>query len=125
MRLFQQVGHGGHIYPVLDQSPPWGVSTVPNPATGIVPNPMGIAEIEEVIAAFAASARRCREGGTDGIEIPASHGSPLMQFPSPPTNTRADRIGGSLATRMQFLLAIMMAVRDAVGPHYDVGSQEG
>src|SRR3546814_5862622 len=38
MRVFQQLWHGGHIYPVLDQSPPWGVSTVPNPATGIVPN---------------------------------------------------------------------------------------
>src|SRR3546814_7821964 len=79
MRVFQQIWHGGHIYPVLDQSPPWGVSTVPNPATGIVPNPMGIAEIEEVIAAFAASARRCREGGIDGIEIHASHGYLIMQ----------------------------------------------
>src|SRR3546814_10071862 len=107
MRVFQQIWHGGHIYPVLDQSPPWGVSTVPNPATGIVPNPMGIAEIEEVIAAFAASARRCREGGIDGIEIHASHGYLIMQFLSPLTNTRTDRYGGSLENRMRFLLEII------------------
>src|SRR3546814_3162419 len=68
MRVFQQIWHGGHIYPVLDQSPPWGVSTVPNPATGIVPNPMGIAEIEEVIAAFAASARRRSEEHTSELQ---------------------------------------------------------
>jgi len=121
MKVFQQIWHGGHIYPVLDQSPPWGVSTVPNPATGIVPNPMGIAEIEEVIAAFVASARRCREGGIDGIEIHASHGYLIMQFLSPLTNTRTDRYGGSLENRMRFLREIMEAVRKEVGPEYPVG----
>jgi 2,4-dienoyl-CoA reductase-like NADH-dependent reductase (Old Yellow Enzyme family) len=121
MRVFQQIWHGGHIYPVMDQSPPWGVSTVPNPATGIVPNPMGITEIEEVIAAFAASVRRCREGGVDGVEIHASHGYLIMQFLSPLTNTRTDRYGGSLENRMRFLREIMYAVRAEVGSDYPVG----
>lgn len=121
MRVFQQIWHGGHIYPVLDQSPPWGASAVPNPATGIVPNPMGIAEIEEVIAAFAASARRCREGGIDGVEIHASHGYLIMQFLNKLTNQRTDRYGGSLENRMRFLREIMHAVRAEVGSDYPVG----
>lgn len=121
MKVFQQIWHGGHVYPVLDQSPPWGVSTVPNPATGIVPNPMGIGEIEEMVQAFVSAARRCREGGIDGIEIHASHGYLIMQFLSPLTNTRTDRYGGSLENRMRFLREIMIAVRAEVGVDYPVG----
>src|SRR5690606_9346615 len=97
------------------QSPPWGVSTVPNPQTGIVPNPMGKAEIEEVIAYFAAAARRCREGGIEGIEVHAAHGYLIMQFLSKLTNTREDEYGGSLENRMRFLREILIAVRKAVG----------
>src|SRR3546814_21044771 len=86
---------------------------------------MGIAEIEEVIAAFAASARRCREGGIDGIEIHAPHGYLIMQFLSPLTNTRTDRSGGSLENRKRFLREIMLAVRAEVGTDYSVGMRVG
>jgi 2,4-dienoyl-CoA reductase-like NADH-dependent reductase (Old Yellow Enzyme family) len=125
MRVFQQIWHAGHIYPVADQSPPWGVSAVPNPATGIVPNPMGIEEIEEVIAYFAAAARRCREGGVEGIEIHASHGYLIMQFLNPLTNKRTDRYGGSLENRMRFLREIMLAVHAEVGDDYPIGIRVG
>lgn len=125
MRVFQQIWHGGHIYPTPDQSVPWGASPVPNPATGIVPNPMGITEIEEVIAHFASAARRCREGGIEGVEVHASHGYLIMQFLNPLTNRRTDRYGGSLENRMRFLREILIAVRGAVGDDYPVGIRAG
>lgn len=125
MRVFQQIWHGGHIYPVLDQSPPWGVSAVPNPATGIVPNPMGLAEIEEVIAYFAQAARRCVEGGIEGIEVHASHGYLIMQFLNPLVNRRTDRYGGSLENRMRFLREVLIAVRAQVPHDYPVGIRMG
>ncbi len=125
MRVFQQIWHAGHIYPVLDQSVPWGVSPVPNPATGIVPDPMGLVEIDEVIAAFAAAARRCVEGGIEGIEVHASHGYLIMQFLNPLTNRREDIYGGSLENRMRFLREVLIAVRKEVPEDYPVGIRVG
>ena len=125
MRVFQQIWHAGHIYPVLDSSVPWGVSALPNPATGIVPDPMGLAEIEEVIAAFAAAARRCVAGGIEGIEVHASHGYLIMQFLNPLTNRRTDIYGGSLENRMRFLREVLIAVRKEVPDDYPVGIRVG
>jgi 2,4-dienoyl-CoA reductase-like NADH-dependent reductase (Old Yellow Enzyme family) len=121
MRIFQQIWHAGHIYPLGDMSPPWGVSSVPDPMTGIVPVPMGKGEIEEVIASFAAAARRSREGGIEGIEVHAAHGYLIMQFLSPLTNVRSDEYGGSLENRMRLLREILVAVRKEVGADYPVG----
>ena len=47
---------------------------MPSPILGAVPVPMGEPEIEEIIACFAAAARRCQAGGLDGVEIHAAHG---------------------------------------------------
>jgi 2,4-dienoyl-CoA reductase-like NADH-dependent reductase (Old Yellow Enzyme family) len=121
MRVFQQLWHAGHIYPSSTGAPPWGVSSVPDPMTGLVPTPMGETEIEEVVASFVAAARRSREGGIDGIEIHAAHGYLIMQFLSPLTNTRTDRFGGSLQNRMRFLRMILTAVRKNIGEDYPLG----
>ncbi|WP_340315827.1 oxidoreductase [Rhizorhabdus argentea] len=125
MRVFQQLWHGGHIYPVFDRSAPWGVSSIPNPATGIVPNPVGSQEIGELIAAYAAAARRCKAGGIEGIEVHAAHGYLIMQFLNSLTNTRTDRYGGSLENRMRFLHEVMVAIRKEVGDNYPVGIRVG
>jgi 2,4-dienoyl-CoA reductase-like NADH-dependent reductase (Old Yellow Enzyme family) len=125
MRVFQQLVHTGHMYPLYDRLPPWGVSTVPNPVTGIVANPMGQAEIDAVIKAFAAAARRCQEGGIDGVEIHAAHSYLMMQFLSPLVNRRTDQYGGSLQNRMRFLRQVMQAVRQAVSDDYPVGIRIG
>src|SRR4029077_15379589 len=110
----QQLVHTGHMYPLPDQMPPWGVSTVPNPITGLVANPVGQTEIDEVIEAFAAAARRCQQGGIEGVEIHAAHSYLIMQFLSPLVNDRADQYGGSLENRMSFLRQVLQAVRHAV-----------
>ena len=125
MRVFQQLVHTGHMYPLYDRMPPWGVSTVPNPVLGIVGNPMGQAEIDEVVAAFAAAAVRCQKGGIDGLEVHAAHGYLIMQFLSPLVNERTDQYGGSLENRMRFLVEVLVAIRAAVGEDYPLGIRLG
>ena len=125
MRIFQQLVHTGHMYPLPDRMPPWGVSTVPNPISGLVANPMGQAEIDEVIEAFAAAARRCQQGGIEGVEIHAAHSYLIMQFLSPLVNHRTDQYGGPLENRMRFLRQVLEAVRRVVSDDYPVGIRVG
>ncbi|MCH6231640.1 FAD-dependent oxidoreductase [Microbacterium sp. CFH 31415] len=82
-------------------------------------------EIDEVVAGFAAAARRIREAGLDGIEIHAAHGYPIEQFLSPLTNRRSDEYGGSEAARMRMLIDVIRAVRLAAGPDLAVGIRVG
>lgn len=79
---------------------------------------MDEADIALVTAQFAAAARRAREAGFDGIEIHSGHGYLLSSFLSPKTNSRTDRYGGSLENRARFLLEVIAAIREAVGPDY-------
>ena len=123
MRVFQQLFHGGNLYPPSGDpySPPWGVSPLPHPAHGFVPHPMDKGQIEELTAAFARAAGNVREGGLDGVEIHAGHGYLIMQFLSPLTNRRTDEYGGPLENRMRFLREIMAASRKAVGDDFPLG----
>ena len=121
MRLFQQLWHGGHIYLQPDGSPPLAPSTVPHPVAGIAPRPIRRRQIDELVAAYAAAARRCEQGGLDGVEIHAGHGYLLAQFLSPVLNRRDDDYGGTLENRMRLLLRVLGAVRDAVSPGFVVG----
>ena len=86
---------------------------------------MGLAEIEEVIDYFANAARRCVEGGIEGIEVHASHGYLIMQFLNPLVNNRTDRYGGSLENRMRFLREVLIAVRAQVPSDYPIGIRMG
>lgn len=123
MRVFQQLWHGGHHVQGNGGRLPWAASDAPSPFTGIVGMPMGTAEIEELIAAFASAARMCRDAGLDGVEIHAGHGYLIQQFLSPLTNDREDAYGGSLENRMRFALEVFRAVRSAVGPDFPVGAR--
>lgn len=120
MKLFVQVWHGGHHWPNIDGSPPWSASDVPSP-WGFVPVPMSRDRIAEIVAAFAATARRAQEGGLDGVEMHMGHGYLIQQFLSPITNNREDEYGGSLENRARFGREILRAVRQAVGPDFPVG----
>ena len=79
-------------------------------------------QIEEIVAAFAATAVRAREGGLDGVELHFGHGYLVHQFYSPMTNRREDDYGGSLEKRMRFGSEIINAVRKAVGPDFPSAS---
>lgn len=76
-----------------------------------VPREMTLAEIAEVIEAFAQAARRADEAGMQMIEIHGAHGYLVHEFLSPASNARSDRYGGSLENRMRFPLEVAAAVR--------------
>jgi len=84
------------------------------------PKVMENEDIIRVIADFSAAAKRCQEGGFDGIEL-LSHSHLLGQFLSPLVNNRDDDYGGSLENRMRLTLQVIEAVRQAVGPDLIIG----
>lgn len=79
----------------------------------LVHTPVALDEagIAEVIAAFAAAARRSVEAGFDMVEIHAAHGYLCHQFLSPLVNTRQDRWGGDFTGRTRFALEVVRACR--------------
>jgi 2,4-dienoyl-CoA reductase-like NADH-dependent reductase (Old Yellow Enzyme family)/thioredoxin reductase len=125
MRVFQQLWHGGHVYPPPGGRPMRGASALPGPVVGLPAVPIGTEEVGDFVAAYAAAARRSAEGGIDGLEVAASHGYLMHQFLSPLTNNREDRYGGSLDNRMRFLVEVLTAVREAAGPDMPVGVRMG
>jgi len=72
-------------------------------------------DIEEIVEAFAASARRALQAGFEFVEIHAAHGYLLHEFLSPLSNQRTDEYGGSEENRARLLLRVVDAVREAVG----------
>ncbi len=123
MKVFQQLWHGGSNATPLDGGASWGPSSVPDVLQGRTPIPMTQGMIDEVVAGFGAAARRCKEGGIDGVEVHAAHGYLPCQFLSPLTNRRSDRYGGSIENRTRFLREVLAAIREAVGPDYPVGAR--
>lgn len=120
-KLFSQLWHGGAVWPAADGGPPWSCSPLANPFVGIVPIAMSQGQIDEVIASFAAAARRCEQGGLDGLEVHAGHGYLIQQFLAASTNRRTDRYGGDFDGRFRFLHEVMIAVRAAASPGFAVG----
>lgn len=121
MKLFQQLWHGGHNAQPLDGSPPWSASDLPSPMFGQVPIPMTKMMIDEIVAAYAHTARRCEEWGLDGVEVHAAHGYLIGQFLSPAFNIREDEYGGPFENRVRFLHEVVAAVRSSVSKGFPVG----
>jgi len=67
--------------------------------------------IQEVVAAFAAAARRACQAGFRVLEIHAAHGYLIHEFLSPISNKRADDYGGSFENRTRLCREIVAAVR--------------
>lgn len=81
------------------------------------PHALTVGEIDDLVAAFAAAARRAAAAGFDVIEIHAAHGYLLHSFLSPLGNQRGDDYGGSLDNRARLLRRVVGAVRaDWAGP---------
>lgn len=79
------------------------------------PRALSASEIDEVVAAFAAAARRADAAGFDLIEIHAAHGYLIHSFLSPLTNRRDDAYGGDAERRTRLATEVIRAVR-AVWP---------
>lgn len=75
-------------------------------------------DMDSIIADYADCAKRVQKAQFDGVLVHAAHGNLLGQFLSPLTNHRDDWYGGSFENRARFPLAIIKAVREAVGPDF-------
>lgn len=76
-----------------------------------VPHRLTSAEIDEVVHAFGAGARRCHQAGFEVLEVHAAHGYLIHSFLSPVSNDRTDAYGGDRERRMRFALEVAQAVR--------------
>ena len=97
-------------------------SPLPNRWSDKVPSrEMTKAEIQEMIEAFAKTAKLCQEAGVDGVEIHAVHeGYLLDQFALKYTNKRSDEYGGNLPNRYRFAAEIVKAIKAACGSDFPV-----
>ena len=100
-------------------------SAVPTPAFGyaqVMPHEMSTDEVEEIAAAFGQAAGRARSGGLDGVEIVVGSYALISQFLHSQSNHRTDKYGGAtLGERMRFLMEVLRAVRNALGPDLLMG----
>ncbi|MFD5163068.1 FAD-dependent oxidoreductase [Streptomyces hawaiiensis] len=86
-----------------------------------VPRALRADEIREIVAAYAAAARRLQRAGFDGAEISGYARHLIDQFWSPQINQRDDEYGGSFVNRMRFGVEVIESVREAVGSDFTVG----
>lgn len=115
-----QINHAGRQIPRFLTLRPKAPSAVTvSSGLGLFGSPRELShrEIVDLVDRFAATAGLAIQSGFTGIEIHAAHGYLISQFLSPATNTRTDRWGGSPERRRRFLIAVVEAVRLAVGPH--------
>lgn len=81
------------------------------------PRPLTVDEIHGLTAEWAAAAKRAvDEAGFDGVEIHGANGYLLDQFLHDNVNKRTDAYGGSIENRAKFVLEVIAAVCEAVGP---------
>jgi 2,4-dienoyl-CoA reductase-like NADH-dependent reductase (Old Yellow Enzyme family) len=72
-------------------------------------------DLDAVVVAFAAAARRAVDAGFLAIELHYAHGYLVHQFLTPLVNQRSDEYGGDLANRARLAVRIARAVRAEVG----------
>ena len=140
-KIAAQLHHGGMVAQVdmLEGRPMWtpGIPPAPKgdftaafvpeeieqmakPTQPVTLKVMTLEDIALVVRQFAEAAIRARRAGFDAVEIHGGHGYLLSSFISPKTNQRADAYGGSRENRIRFLLEVIRAVREAVGPDFPV-----
>jgi len=104
--------------PILDPAqggwPVVGPSAIPFDERSPVPRELTEAEIDGVVDAFEAAARRALDAGFRLIEIHAAHGYLLHEFLSPLSNRRTDRYGGSLENRTRLVRRVAERLRGAI-----------
>jgi dimethylglycine catabolism A len=133
VRLARAVHEGGAAY--IPQLTHWGrrgssgdrpepllaPSAIPEPVSGENPRALTEEEIADIVAGYAAAARRSEAAGADGVDIVAFANHLPDQFWSSLSNRRRDRYGGSLENRLRFVLEVLAAIREATGPAFVVG----
>ncbi len=111
--LMCQISHAGRrTHPATGNwLPTVAPSAIREPAHGAMPKVLEAADIRRIVADYAEAARRCAEGGLDGVELLVS-GHLIGQFWSPLSNKRTDAYGGDLDNRLRFGMEVLEAIRD-------------
>ena len=124
-RIGVQLGHAGSrgaCLPSLDGSdrplpsggwPLIAASAQAHTPASQTPREMTRADMDQVVADFAAATRRAADAGFDLLELHAGHGYLLSSFLTPVMNRRTDEYGGSVENRLRFPLEVLDAVRAA------------
>ncbi|GAA2658298.1 oxidoreductase [Paractinoplanes durhamensis] len=93
----------------------WHLGSERRPAeTAWTPDRMKVKDFEQLLIAYAESARTAVRAGFDAVEIHGAHGYLLDEFLWPHTNHRTDRFGGAAAARAVFPAEVIRAVRDSI-----------
>lgn len=124
VRLCQEAGAAVGVQLAHAGRKAWSGQRGAGPATPVAPSAIPFdddwavlhaltdVEVDGIVDAFTAAARRAQAAGLDVIEIHAAHGYLLNEFLSPVTNQRVDAYGGALENRCRVLLRVVDAVRD-------------
>ncbi|MGI5150868.1 FAD-dependent oxidoreductase [Plantactinospora sp. CA-294935] len=119
--LALQLFHAGrYAKPGLAGPRPVAPSAVFSPFSRQLPEALPGTEVERTVRDFARGAVKARELGFAAVEVMGSEGYLVDQFLSPLTNHRDDEWGGDPVRRMRFGVAVVRAVREAVGPDFPV-----
>jgi 2,4-dienoyl-CoA reductase-like NADH-dependent reductase (Old Yellow Enzyme family)/thioredoxin reductase len=126
---FQLTHYGVNLARMLQARPPEtrpdlvrvvAPSPVRNANSGVVPHPLSISEIEDMIEGAGRAAARGKAAGFDAVRFQGCHGYLIHQFLSPRTNQRKDEYGGSLENRARFGCQLVRRVREIVGPDFPI-----
>jgi 2,4-dienoyl-CoA reductase-like NADH-dependent reductase (Old Yellow Enzyme family)/thioredoxin reductase len=101
--------------------PNWSPSGLPSFHDSDGSHAMSDAEIEEIVDAFIAAARRAKDSGFDGVELFATYHALIDQFWTPFSNRRDDKWGGSLENRCRFSSQILRGIRQMAGTDFIIG----
>jgi N-ethylmaleimide reductase len=95
---------------------PGEMVTADGPKPHDVPRALGTDELAGVVQDFVTASRNALDAGLDGVEIHAANGYLLHQFLDPTINLREDAYGGSPENRAGFVIEVVKAVAEAIGP---------
>jgi len=125
-KLSIQLGHCGGFSKQkrADGRAPLGPSAAWNPYGLMSGVPRIRAMNEDELAAvpqqFALAAQHVKSAGFDAVEVHCGHGYLLSQFLCPAINKRRDDWGGDLQRRLKLPIAVIKAVRQAVGKDFPI-----
>jgi 2,4-dienoyl-CoA reductase-like NADH-dependent reductase (Old Yellow Enzyme family) len=85
------------------------------------PRELTDAEVRDLIKRFATAAEVVKRAGFTGVQIHGAHGYLVSQFLSPHHNRRTDEWGGTPEKRRRFVLEVLKAMRERVGPAFPIG----
>jgi 2,4-dienoyl-CoA reductase-like NADH-dependent reductase (Old Yellow Enzyme family) len=117
-----QIGHCGRqtTKKMCGQKPVAPSSRGRDPLNFVKPKEMSENEINEIIKAFGAAAKRAVEAEADSIQLHGAHGYLISEFLSPYFNVRTDSWGGSDEKRFRFLKEVFQETKKMVPDGFPV-----